>query len=228
MICTKLYKSWSWESGVSRSLLTKEFYLKWGGNFNKGTVYFREIKPKTTPKLHILLLHGMRFSSKDWVQINTLSILAKHGYRVIAMDLPGYGKSSYKVGVSRESKSEFLWKFIDKTELHSPVIVSPSMSGSFSLSYLAASKPAKAFVSIAVVGTDKISIDDYAHFPPTLIVQGSEDKSIGKTSTGILSSNLPDHSVELIKGAGHACYLDKPEEFHDLLLKFLQDIVNRN
>ena len=37
----------------------------------------------------MLLLHGAAFSSKDWVDIKTLQLVAAMGYRVIALDLPG-------------------------------------------------------------------------------------------------------------------------------------------
>ncbi len=187
-------------------------------------VYYREIIPKGKAKLDILLLHGMSFSSKNWLEINTLNILASHGYRVIALDLPGYGKSSYKVDTTHTSRSEFLWQFIKKTGLDSPVIVSPSMSGIFSLSYIAAHKPVKGFVAIAVVHTNKIPVEDYAHFPPTLIVHGSKDKGLGVKSTDVLSKNVPDNSVKVIDNAGHACYLDEPEEFHAMLLVFLKSL----
>ena len=112
--------------------------------------------------------------------------------------------------------------------MDSPVIVSPSMSGTFSLSYLADEKPAKGFVAIAIVATDKIAVKDYAHFPPTLIVRGSRDVNLGVTSTNILHENLPQNSVKVIEDAGHACCLDKPGEFHAMLLGFLQTIMEKS
>ena len=192
---------------------------------NNGVVYYQEIIPEGEAKLDVLLLHGMSFSSKNWVELNTMNILASHGYHVIALDLPGYGKSLYKLDVSHTSRVDFLDQFIKKTRLGSPVIVSPSMSGVYSLTYLAASKASRAFVAIAVVGTEKIPVDDFQNFPPTLIVRGSRDKNLGVTSTNILSKNLPHNSVQVIQDAGHACYLNKPAEFHAMLLKFLYNIA---
>ncbi len=42
-------------------------------------------KKKTT----VLLLHGMAFTSKNWLDIKTIPLLAAMGYHVIAIDLPG-------------------------------------------------------------------------------------------------------------------------------------------
>ena len=223
LMCAKIYKIWPWRRDIQPPVSVRDFSLKW----TDGVVYYREIIPKGKAKLDVLLLHGMSFSSRNWLELNTMNLLASYGYHVIALDFPGYGKSSYKLDTTQTSRSEFLWQFIKKTGFDSPVIVSPSMSGIFSLSYIAALKPVKGFVAIAVVGTDKIPVKDYAHFPPTLIVRGSRDKGLGVTSTDILSKNVPDSSVEVINDAGHACYLDKPEEFHAMLLRFLQLISSQ-
>ncbi|GMS95749.1 hypothetical protein PENTCL1PPCAC_17924 [Pristionchus entomophagus] len=48
------------------------------GNFTKGV---------------ILLLHGQSFTSSTWCEHDNISILAASGYRCIAPDLPGSGKT---------------------------------------------------------------------------------------------------------------------------------------
>lgn len=37
----------------------------------------------------VLFLHGMRFTSDDWVRIGTLRAVRRAGYRAMAVDLPG-------------------------------------------------------------------------------------------------------------------------------------------
>lgn len=58
---------------------------------------------------------------------------------------------------------------------------------------------------------------------PTLIVYGDQDAELGQTSLNNLK-HLPEHQVLMLRGAGHACYLDKPNEWHRGLLDFLQQL----
>lgn len=58
---------------------------------------------------------------------------------------------------------------------------------------------------------------------PALIVYGDQDVELGQASLNNLR-HLPEHQVLVLQGAGHACYLDKPEEWHRGLLAFLQQL----
>lgn len=58
---------------------------------------------------------------------------------------------------------------------------------------------------------------------PTLIVYGDQDVELGQASLNNLR-HLPEHRVLVLQGAGHACYLDKPNEWHCGLLAFLQQL----
>ncbi|XP_076350979.1 uncharacterized protein LOC143247197 isoform X2 [Tachypleus tridentatus] len=50
-------------------------------------VFYREALPKDTSNFHIsiLLLHGAAFSSKTWLDLGTIQVLAAMGYRTVAM-----------------------------------------------------------------------------------------------------------------------------------------------
>uniref|UniRef100_A0A8B9C6I1 Abhydrolase domain containing 14B n=1 Tax=Anser brachyrhynchus TaxID=132585 RepID=A0A8B9C6I1_9AVES len=82
----------------------------------------------------------------------------------------------------------------------------------------------KAYVPVAPICTDKFPVEQYAQIKtPTLIVYGDQDVELGQASLNNLR-HLPEHQVLVLQGAGHACYLDKPEEWHRGLLAFLQQL----
>lgn len=55
---------------------------------------------------------------------------------------------------------------------------------------------------------------------PSLIVYGDLDTQLGELSLSNLSK-LANHSVVVMKGAGHPCYLDDPDTWHKALTDFL-------
>lgn len=191
-------------------------------------IVVRDVKPKLGA-MDILFLHGQAFSSEDWEKTNTLAIFSALGYSPVAVDLPeGKNTQSQKTDVG--DRGVFLEKLITALDLTAPVIVSPSMSGSYSLPYLFMdpaniSKRSAGFVPIAPVQTSSYTPEKYKSLNiPTAIVYGENDKSIGPESTTNLK-NFPDHELHMIKGAGHAAWINKPEEFHLILYKFLLKIT---
>ncbi|XP_076354340.1 putative protein-lysine deacylase ABHD14B [Tachypleus tridentatus] len=98
-------------------------------------VLYREALPKDTSNFHIsiLLLHGEAFSSKTWLDLGTIQVLAAMGYRTVAMDVPGFGNSE-RARIS--DRGEFINDVVKALNLIRPVVVSPSMSGTLALPYL--------------------------------------------------------------------------------------------
>ena len=80
----------------------------------------------------VLFLHGASFSAQTWEEIGTLQLLASRGYRGVAVDIPGYGRSQ-RISVSPQG---FLLELLELLQLDRPVIVSPSMSGNYSLPFV--------------------------------------------------------------------------------------------
>lgn len=199
---------------------------------NAGTVnvFYREAQPpekdggSSQPRLEVLLLHGQAFSSQTWESLGTLNLLAQQGYRAVAMDLPGFGNTP-PMEIGKMNKADFLLTFLNTVRLQTPVMISPSMSGQFSIPFVMLhSQRLKGFVPIAPVGTNAYSAEQYQKIQtPTLVVYGEMDTNLGAQSLNNLR-HLPHHSISKIPAARHACYLDEPQKFHDALLDFLTKI----
>ncbi|KAM4821691.1 putative protein-lysine deacylase ABHD14B [Thomomys bottae] len=193
-------------------------------------LFFRETRPASgqAARFSVLLLHGLHFSSETWQKLGTLLKLAEAGYRAVAIDLPGLGHSKEAVApasIGELAPGSFLMDVVDALNLGPPVVISPSLSGMYSLPFLTSpGSQLRGYVPVAPICTDKISATDYASVKtPTLIVYGSQDP-MGSTSFEHLKQ-LPHHKVLVMEGAGHPCYLDKPEEWHQGLLNFLRDLA---
>ncbi|TTV91461.1 Protein ABHD14A [Bagarius yarrelli] len=126
---------------------------------------------------------------------------------------------------SEQSRVDLLKHFLEALGVHAPVLITPSMSGHYALPFLQRfSDQLRAFVPIAPVATRTLSPQQYQDIQtPTLIVVGELDTNLGSQSLKNLQ-NLPHHSVVKLSGARHACYMDKPREFHQALLHFLNTL----
>lgn len=169
----------------------------------------------------VLLLHGGRFSSANWIELGTLEVLAAEGWRAVAVDLPGFGESS----ATEVGRADFLAALITTLGAERPVIVSPSFSGSFSLPFVTRS-PARvaAFVPVGVAGSEAY-LSSLAELElPTLVMWGEDDDSTPLETGRRLAETIPNAELAVFDGASHPCYLDCPDEFHGRLSAFLASL----
>jgi abhydrolase domain-containing protein 14 len=172
-------------------------------------------------RLHVFLLHGARFSSETWRELGTLGILAGAGFHPLALDLPGYGRSE----VTPLEPEEFLAEAMTALGIESAAVVSPSMSGQYSFPLLIrAPERVGGFVPVAAAGSDRYLRLLKKVKVPTLIVWGEKDEIIPMQKSDALAAVLEDSKRVILKGAGHPCYVDSPEEFHRELLLFLRSL----
>ncbi|XP_069981505.1 putative protein-lysine deacylase ABHD14B [Penaeus vannamei] len=169
----------------------------------------------------VVLLHGAAFKSETWLNLNTINLLAAMGHQVVAIDLPGYGETNRTKNVD---KADFLQEFLTKLEIMKPIMVSPSMSGGFSIPYILKHPQALGgYVPVAPVDSQKIVPHASEIRIPTLIIYGSRDQSLGVESRKNLI-NIPTSQAVELPDAKHPAYLDRPNQFHTLLYNFIKQV----
>lgn len=90
----------------------------------------------------LLLLHGFGRTASDWNYGNVTKELSKH-YRVIAIDLPGHGRSDYMDTTNvymHKKAAEYILAALDAIHIDSVYVVGHS-SGAFITLYLATLRP---------------------------------------------------------------------------------------
>ncbi|KAM6980185.1 putative protein-lysine deacylase ABHD14B [Aplochiton taeniatus] len=195
----------------------------------KAPLFYRQAEPASGEvRLSVLLLHGIRFTSENWLNIGTLETLANAGCRAVAIDLPGLGQSKSAeapAAVGELAPGGFLKQVCEGLGLGPVVVISPSLSGMYSLPFLLQHQAlVRAYVPVAPICTEKFTAEQYRSVQtPALIVYGDQDSQLGEVSLDNLK-NLANHSVVVMKGAGHPCYLDDPETWHKALMDFLQKL----
>ncbi len=169
----------------------------------------------------VVLLHGASFNAETWNEIGTMKALSSAGYLVYAVDLPGYGKSSPSLGTPRT----WLRVLLDLLKIERPVIVSPSMSGRFSLP-LVTEDPQRisGFVAVAPVGISQYQQALNRIAVPVLAIWGENDWTIPLEQADQLVNLVKQGRKVIIAGGSHAPYMSDPEAFHTELLKFLREL----
>ena len=169
----------------------------------------------------VLLLHGASFSSQTWQELGSLELLGELGYRAVAVDLPGYGKSQRFFHGSAEN---FMGELIEELKLTKPIVVSPSMSGGYSLPAIA-SYPEKfgGLVAVAPVRIAQFRKQLEGNKLPVLAIWGSNDRIVAVSQADLLVKAMPNARKVILKDAGHACYMRATQEFHAHLLQFIRE-----
>ena len=179
----------------------------------------------------VVLLHGFSFSLDVWQESGVLQLLDDLGYQYLAMDLPR-GKASRSDKFARKNFSDYA-PFLDKVLSHFVdlekakfILLGASMGGGFALA-LALENPGRiaglVMIAPSLTGISEDSLSELD--VPALLVWGEKDSIFPVEEYGKrLKELLPRAKLLIIKGAKHAAYLDKPQEFQELLADFLEEI----
>jgi len=168
----------------------------------------------------VVLLHGMKFQAETWRELGTLELLAAMDLHVLAVDMPGFGKSP----ASESAPVETLARFFAHLGIDRAVVVGPSMGGRTALEFAVAHpQRINGLVLIGAVGVEENRAGLSTITAPTLIVWGAEDQVSPLTNSDILVAELQNAQREIYPQAPHPCYLAQPDRWHASLRTFLID-----
>lgn len=170
-------------------------------------------------KKELVLLHGSSFTADTWSDIGTLGLLAESGYSFLALDVPGFGKS----GRCAQEADTLLAAVIEAAGLDRPVVVGPSMGGRIALA-MAVRNPELPGGLVLVGAAGVARFADLLHriTVPTLVVWGGADTICPVANGVLLQEKIAGAELTILEGAPHPCYLEKTDEWHRLLLDYLE------
>ncbi len=165
----------------------------------------------------VVLLHGMKFRAETWRELGTLEMVATSGRRVLAVDMPGFGKSP----ASEVEPVEVLARLFRHLQLEQAVVVGPSMGGRIALEF-AIRHPQRiaGLVLVGAVGVEENRAGLAAIVAPTLIVWGAEDQVSPLSNSDLLLAGIKNATREIYPEAPHPCYLAQPDRWHASLRTF--------
>jgi len=170
----------------------------------------------------LLFLHGKAFQAETWLDLGTLQAAVGAGFSVLALDLPGFGKSPE----APLAPEKVIRALMQSAELERAIVIGPSMGGKIALEF-SLNNPDKVsgLVLIGAVGVEE-NRKHLSELPPaTLIVWGEHDQISNPGNGMLLHESIAGSKLVVFKGAKHACYLEQPELWHETLLNFAQTVI---
>ncbi len=183
---------------------------------NACTVHYLEVERRNAKT--VLLLHGRSFKAATWRDLGTLDALADMGFRVLAIDIPGFGESP----TCADEAGAAIELFLLFQELTHVILIGPSMGGRIALEFaLSHPQMVTALVLAGPVGVMENVTELQTITAPVLAVWGEKDTISPPENGRILLDEVPTCRLEVYPGASHPCYLDQPERWHGHLREFL-------
>lgn len=176
---------------------------------------------------NVILLHGMRFSSQTWQDIDALRKISQWGFNVFALDYPGFGKSEHNSVFDLSEgdysvSSNFVKLFMEKVGIVSATLLGPSMGGAIALrSLMDLPDRVVEVIVLAPAGFESLRGDLYRIERPVHLVWGTEDNTVDISFGRKYHDLIGGSDLTLVKGGDHVIYLKKTSQFFSLIKKFL-------
>lgn len=151
-------------------------YLKFSIESKEASMAYMDVIPNTANGQTVLLFHGKNFNGYYWK--NVMASLSDNGYRVIAPDQIGWGKSSYPdIKYSFHLLSRNIKKLLDTLGITKVDIIAHSMGGMlgtrFSLMYPGSVNN--------LILENPIGLEDYKTFVPYRTIDEQFQKELSAT-----------------------------------------------
>ena len=168
-----------------------------------------------------MLLHGKKFTADDWRMSGLLDEHSHEGFKVIALNLPGYGQS--EALKSDKSYPNFLADLMPQLGISLFHLVGPSFSGETSIQF--AIRHESMLKTLILI--DSINVKQYEQKLPdirtnTLIVWGQKDEIAVYSNALTLQVKIPSSTLYTFENLGHTCYFDDMPTFTKVLLHHLK------
>lgn len=130
-------------------------------------------------EMTLVFIHGLSSNLEAWKK-NILEL--KEDYRCVAVDLPGYGKSSRNLSsYSLSDYAYFLTCFIEKKKLENVVLVGHSMGGQIAIhAVLSSPELFEKLILIAPAGIETFTPQEAAtlksSYTPAMVVNSTQDQ----------------------------------------------------
>ncbi len=177
------------------------------GNFSGTTLFF---------------LHGKAFQAETWLELGTLQAAVDADFAILALDLPGFGKSPD----ASLTPEEVILGCMEAAGIKKAIVIGPSMGGKIVLEF-SLNNPEKVagLILIGAVGVEE-NRNRLSELPSsTLIIWGENDQISDPANGQLLHESVPGSRLVIFKGAKHPCYLEQPELWHKTLLDFAKTVT---
>jgi abhydrolase domain-containing protein 14 len=171
----------------------------------------------------VVLLHGYSFYAETWVETGLFDELAGD-YSVYSFDMP-YGAKSMSDKFNAENRNEyavFLNNMMKTLNINRPILIGASISGEVTLRYLIHGYSAQTAIAVGPVGIRSLGTQLGRISIPLLAIWGDKDTISPPADSKILKDHVKNAEIRIMDGAGHACYLDEPVKFTEIVKDFLQ------
>lgn len=171
----------------------------------------------------IVLLHGYSFNSFVWEQVGLFKTLEGLGYRAFALDVPGFPRSANRFKIEEADFSNLLDRFLEEVVKGKAVLLGSSASAYLALKF--AEEHANKLLALIVVGPVGLDrVNTKAIRVKTLGIWGVGDIVSNPSENSKILRLSKEAEIRTIENAGHACYLDRSEEFNRLISEFLSSL----